>query len=86
MYVFFDFPYISLYVLHRVFYAFYTGKNVRGAVRVASEINGAERYFAVYDMKGIGRECACFRFNGHVVEIKSLALIMESAADFPERN
>ena len=86
MYVFFDFPYISLYVLHRVFYAFYTGKNVRGAVRVAGEINGAERYFAVCDVKGIGRECACFRFNRHVVEIKSLAFIMESAADFPERN
>ena len=86
MHVFFDFPYISLDVLHRVFYAFYPRKNVRGAVRVAGEINGAERYFAVCDVKGIGRECACFRFNRHVVEIKSLAFIMESAADFPERN
>lgn len=86
MHVFFDFPYISLYVLHRVFYAFYTGKNVRGAVRVAGEINGAERYFAVCDMKGIGCECARFRFNRYVVEIKSFAFIMESAADFPERN
>ena len=53
---------------------------------IRDRINRAERYFAVYDMKGIGRESACFRFNGHVVEIKSLPLIMESAADFPERN
>lgn len=84
--LFFDFLYISFYILHRVFDACYLRQNVCGTVGFSGEVDGVQIYFSFPDMKGIGGECACFCFDGHVVEVERFVFVMECAADFPERN